>query len=85
MRNIILDSFCAHFIMFLFVMSTILPLFSVIPLLAVLVGSGYVLLLFNSAMNIADLEMSKQGELLDIINKSDADEVSVNIKHIYYK
>ncbi len=85
MKDIISDSLWAHFIMFLFVMSTILPLFSVIPWLAVLIGSGYVLLLFNSAMKIANFEMSKQGELLEIFNKSDADEVSVNIKHIYYK
>lgn len=85
MKNIISDSLWAHFIMFLFVMSTILPLFSVIPWLAVLVGSGYVFLLFHSAMKIADFEMSKQGELLDIINKSDADGIKVSVTHIYYE
>lgn len=85
MKDIISDSLWAHFIMFLFVMSAILPLFSTIPWLAVLIGSGYVLILFHSAMHIADFEMSKQGEFLDIINNSDADEVAVNIKHIYYK
>lgn len=81
MKDIISDSLWAHFIMFLFVMSTILPLFSIIPWLAVLVGSGYVLLLFNSAMKIADFEMSKQGELLEIINKYDSYTINVNIKH----
>ncbi len=67
--------------MFLFVMSAILPLFSIIPWLAVLVGSGYVLILFHSAMKIADFEMSKQGELLEIINKYDSYTINVKINH----
>ncbi len=81
MKDIISDSLWAHFIMFLFVMSAILPLFSVIPWLGVLVGSSYVLILFHSAMNIADFEMSEQGKLLDIINKYDSYTIKVNIKH----
>ncbi len=81
MKDIISDSLWAHFIMFLFVMSAILPLFSIIPWLAVLVGSGYVLILFHSAMKIADFEMSKQGELLEIINKYDSYTINVKINH----
>lgn len=81
MKDIISDSLWAHFVMFLFVMSAILPLFSIIPWLAVLVGSGYVLILFHSAMKIADFEMSKQGELLEIINKYDSYTINVKINH----
>ena len=67
MKNIISDSIWAHFIMFLFVMSAILPLFSTIPWLAVVIGCGYVFILFNSAMRIADFEMSELGNLVDKI------------------
>ena len=51
--------------MFLFVMFAILPLFSTIPWLAVAIGCGYVFALFNSAMRIADFEMSELGKLVN--------------------
>ena len=68
MKNIISDSIWAHFIMFLFVMSAILPLFSIVPWLAVAIGCGYVFILFDSAMRIADFEMS---DLVKVVNKAE--------------
>lgn len=66
MKNIISDSLWAHFIMFLFVMSAILPLFSTIPWLAVVIGCGHVLFLFDSAISIADFEMSDLGKVVKL-------------------
>ena len=77
MKNIISDSIWAHFIMFLFVMSAILPLFSTIPWLAVVIGCGYVFILFNSAMRIADFEMSELGKLVDKIESGHYKEIRV--------
>lgn len=68
MKNIISDSIWAHFIMFLFVMSAIFPLFSIAPWLAVGIGCGYVFILFDSAMRIADFEMSELGK---VVNKAE--------------
>jgi hypothetical protein len=80
MKNIISDSIWAHFIMFLFVMSAILPLFSTIPWLAVVIGCGYVFILFNSAMRIADFEMSDLGKLVNKIESEHYKEIRVNWK-----
>ena len=80
MKNIISDSIWAHFIMFLFVMSAILPLFSIIPWLAVAIGCGYVFILFNSAMRIADFEMSELGKLVNKIESEHYKEIRVNWK-----
>ena len=80
MKNIISDSIWAHFIMFIFVMSAILPLFSVIPWLAVAIGCGYVFILFNSAMRIADFEMSEIGKLVNKIESGHYKEIRVNWK-----
>lgn len=80
MKNIISDSIWAHFIMFLFVMSAILPLFSTIPWLAVVIGCGYVFILFNSAMRIADFEMSELGKLVNKIESEHYKEIRVNWK-----
>lgn len=80
MKNIISDSIWAHFIMFLFVMSAILPLFSTIPWLAVVIGCGYVFILFNSAMRIADFEMSEIGKLVNKIESEHYKEIRVNWK-----
>ena len=66
MKDIISDSLWAHFVMFLFLMSVILPLFSIIPWIAVSIGCGYVFILFNSAMRIADFEMSDLGKVVKI-------------------
>lgn len=77
MKNIISDSIWAHFIMFLFVMSAILPLFSTIPWVAVAIGCGYVFILFNSAMRIADFEMSELGKLVNKIESEHYKEVRV--------
>ena len=77
MKNIISDSIWAHFIMFLFVMSAILPLFSTIPWLAVAIGCGYVFILFNSAMRIADFEMSELGKLVNKIESEHYKEIRV--------
>ena len=68
MKNIISDSIWAHFTVFIFVLSAILPLFSIIPWLAVAIGCGYVFILFNSAMRIADFEMSELGK---VVNKAE--------------
>ena len=65
MKNIISDSIWAHFLVFLYVLSAILPLFSIIPWLAIAIGCGYVFILFNSAMRIADFEMSELGKLVN--------------------
>lgn len=78
MKNIISDSIWAHFIMFLFVMSAILPLFSIVPWLAVAIGCGYVFILFNSAMRIADFEMSDLGKLVNKIESEHYKEIRVN-------
>ena len=78
MKNIISDSIWAHFIMFIFVMSAILPLFSIIPWLAVAIGCGYVFILFNSAMRIADFEMSEIGKLVNKIESEHYKEIRVN-------
>ena len=80
MKNIISDSIWAHFIMFLFVMSAILPLFSIVPWLAVAIGCGYVFILFNSAMRIADFEMSELGKLVNKIESEHYKEIRVNWK-----
>ena len=80
MKNIISDSIWAHFIMFLFVMSAILPLFSTIPWLAVVIGCGYVFILFNSAMRIADFEMSDLGKLVNKIESEHYKEIRVTWK-----
>ena len=80
MKNIISDSIWAHFTMFLFVMSAILPLFSTIPWLAVVIGCGYVFILFNSAMRIADFEMSEVGKLVNKIESEHYKEIRVNWK-----
>ena len=80
MKNIICDSIWAHFIMFLFVMSAILPLFSIVPWLAVAIGCGYVFILFNSAMRIADFEMSELGKLVNKIESEHYKEIRVNWK-----
>ena len=77
MKNIISDSIWAHFIMFLFVMFAILPLFSTIPWLAVAIGCGYVFILFNSAMRIADFEMSDLGKLVNKIESEHYKEIRV--------
>ena len=77
MKNIISDSIWAHFIMFLFVMSAILPLFSIVPWLAVAIGCGYVFILFNSAMRIADFEMSELGKLVNKIESEHYKEIRV--------
>ena len=80
MKNIISDSIWAHFIMFLFVMTAILPLFSIVPWLAVAIGCGYVFILFNSAMRIADFEMSELGKLVNKIESEHYKEIRVNWK-----
>ena len=80
MKNIISDSIWAHFIMFLFVMSAIFPLFSIAPWLAVGIGCGYVFILFNSAMRIADFEMSELGKLVNKIESEHYKEIRVNWK-----
>ena len=77
MKNIISDSIWAHFTMFLFVMSAILPLFSTIPWLAVVIGCGYVFILFDSAMRIADFEMSDLGKLVNKIESGHYKEIRV--------
>ena len=77
MKNIISDSIWAHFIMFLFVMSAILPLFSTIPWLAVVIGCGYVFILLNSAMCIADFEMSELGKVVNKIESEHYKEIRV--------
>lgn len=77
MKNIISDSIWAHFIMFLFVMSAILPLFSIVPWLAVAIGCGYVFILFNSAMRIADFEMSELGKVVNKIESGHYKEIRV--------
>lgn len=80
MKNIICDSIWAHFIMFLFVMAAIPPLFSIVPWLAVAIGCGYVFILFNSAMRIADFEMSELGKLVNKIESEHYKEIRVNWK-----
>lgn len=77
MKNIISDSIWAHFIMFLFVMSAILPLFSTIPWLAVVIGCGYVSILFHSAMQIADFEMSELGKVINKAEKGAYKEIHI--------
>lgn len=77
MKNIISDSIWAHFIMFLFVMFAILPLFSTIPWLAVAVGCGYVFILFNSAIRIADFEMSELGKVVNKAEKGAYKEIHI--------
>ena len=80
MKNIICDSIWAHFIMFLFVMSAILPLFSIVPWLAVAIGCGYVFILFHSAMRIADFEMSDLGKVVNKIESEHYKEIRVTWK-----
>ena len=77
MKNIISDSIWAHFTVFIFVLSAILPLFSIIPWLAVAIGCGYVFILFNSAMRIADFEMSELGKLVNKIESEHYKEIRV--------
>ena len=77
MKNIISDSIWVHFTMFLFVMFAILPLFSTIPWLAVVIGCGYVFILFASAMRIADFEMSELGKLVNKIESGHYKEIRV--------
>ena len=77
MKNIISDSIWVHFTMFLFVMFAILPLFSTIPWLAVVIGCGYVFILFASAMRIADFEMSELGKLVNKIESGHYREIRV--------
>ena len=78
MKNIISDSIWAQFMVFLCVISAILPLFSIIPWLAVAIGCGYVFILFNSAMRIADFEMSEIGKLVNKIESEHYKEIRVN-------
>ena len=77
MKNIISDSIWVHFTMFLFVMFAILPLFITIPWLAVVIGCGYVFILFASAMRIADFEMSELGKLVNKIESGHYREIRV--------
>ena len=77
MKNIISDSIWAHFIMFLFVMSAILPLFSTIHWLAIIIGCGYVFILFDSAMRIADFEMSDLGKVVNKAEKGAYKEIHI--------
>ena len=77
MKNIISDAIWAHFTVFIFVLSAILPLFSIIPWLAVAIGCGYVFILFNSAMRIADFEMSELGKLVNKIESEHYKEIRV--------
>ena len=77
MKNIISDSIWVHFTVFIFVLSAILPLFSIIPWLAVAIGCGYVFILFNSAMRIADFEMSELGKLVNKIKSEHYKEIRV--------
>ena len=77
MKNIISDSIWAHFTVFIFALSAILPLFSIIPWLAVAIGCGYVFILFNSAMRIADFEMSELGKLVNKIESEHYKEIRV--------
>ena len=77
MKSIICDSIWAHFMVFLYVISAILPLFSIVPWLAVAIGCGYVFILFNSAMRIADFEMSELGKLVNKIESEHYKEIRV--------
>jgi len=67
MKKIIADSLYCHMLLFAFVVSVLamLLVFTVAnPIASVFIGVGYVFLLINSAMNIADFEMSEIGCLV---------------------
>ena len=68
MKNIISDSLWAHFCLFLFFIFFFLIFVSSSPFFWVIIGSFYVLLIIQCAMNIAEFEMSEQGRIVDKLN-----------------
>lgn len=68
MKKIISDSLWAHLLMFLFLLDMLTPVATFAPFLFVSIGSLYVLLVFNSAINIANFEMSDLGQFVEKAN-----------------
>lgn len=71
MKKIISDSLWAHMFMFFLLIHFMIMWLAVgmlHPVLFVIVGSIYVLNIINSAINIADFEMSIQGSIAKQLN-----------------
>lgn len=83
MKKIISDSLWAHMVMFFFLIHFMIMWLAVgmlHPILFVVVGSIYVLNIINSAINIADFEMSAGGEVLEYMekHKGKIDSITIN-------
>ena len=80
MKTIISDSLWAHMFMFFLLihfMTMWLAVGMLHPVLFVIVGSIYVLNIINTAINIADFEMSEVGKLVNKIESKKYKEVHV--------
>ena len=62
MKNIVTDSMWAHLLMFWFMVDFLIELGG---FALVVFGSFYVLLIFQSAINIANFEMSEVGQFVE--------------------
>lgn len=83
MKKIISDSLWAHMLMFFFLIHFMVIWHAVgvlHPVVFVAAGSIYVLNIINSAINIADFEMSGGGEVLRYMDehKGKIDSVTIN-------
>ena len=81
MKKIISDSLWAHMFMFFLLIHFMIMWLAVgmlHPVLFVIVGSIYVLNIINSAINIADFEMSEVGKLVSKIESKKYKEIHVN-------
>ena len=84
MKNIISDSMWAHMGLFWLAahMAVIFLNTGIItPMLFVIFGVVYVLIVFNSAMRIADFEMSELGKLVNKIESEHYKEIRVTRRH----
>ena len=80
MKRIISDSLWAHMFMFFLLIHFMIMWLAVgmlHPVLFVIVGSIYVLNIINSAINIADFEMSEVGKLVSKIESKKYKEIHV--------
>lgn len=82
MKKIISDSIWAHIVTFWLFINLALLFLSIgiiNPALFVISGVVYVLIIFNSAMRIADFEMSEVGKLVNKIESRKYKEVHVTL------
>lgn len=81
MKKIISDSLWAHMVMF-FLLVHFMVIWHAVgvlhPIVFVAAGSIYVLNIINTAINIADFEMSEVGKLVNKIESEKYKEIHVN-------